>query len=103
MNTVIQLRPICLCKEDAAAALAVSVSTFENLVAGGQIAPGRQISKGRVGWLVEELEQYARSRPVSSMLPPRNSGYGRAGKPAATADASNDSLSRPSQTRRSAS
>lgn len=103
MNTVIQLRPIFLCKEDAAMSLAVSVSTFENLVAGGHITPGRQISKGRVGWLVEELEQYARSRPVSSMLPPRNSGYGRAGKPAATAEASNDSASLASQSRRSAS
>jgi len=68
-----------LARADAAAFLSLSVSTFDNLVARGP--KPRKISEGRVAWLVEDLEAWGRARTASNLLPPENSGYGRAGKP----------------------
>lgn len=71
---------IILSKEAAAKALTISVTTFEAEVRSKRYPPAREISPGRVGWLYEELLNVARNLPVSNGLPPRNSGYGRAGK-----------------------
>ncbi len=78
---VVTIKPLYLDREAAALFLAISRSTFEGLVARGEAPQARQVSPGRVGWLVEELEAYGRTRPVADMLPPPNSGHGRAGKP----------------------
>ncbi|MDD3481832.1 AlpA family transcriptional regulator [Azovibrio restrictus] len=54
--------------------LALSVSTFQELVR-LKIAPQpRKLSGRRVGWLVRELEEWAESRPVSDLSPPPNTG-----------------------------
>lgn len=74
---------IILSKEVAARSLTISVTTFEAEVRAKRYPPAREISPGRIGWLYEELLNVARSLPVSQGLPPRNSGYGRAGKPKA--------------------
>lgn len=71
---------IILSKEAAAKALTISVTTFESEVRAKRYPPAREISPGRIGWLYEELLDVARKLPVSSGLPPRNSGYGRACK-----------------------
>lgn len=79
-STVIYLKPLFLARADAATYLSISESMLDKLVAQGELQPPRKISAGRSGWLVEELDTFGRSRPVSDLLPPRNSGHGRAGK-----------------------
>lgn len=81
-NPVVTIKPLYLDRDAAALFLSISRSTFEGLVAKGEAPKARQVSAGRVGWLVEELEAYGRTRPVADMLPPPNSGFGRAGNPA---------------------
>ena len=77
---VVHIRPMFLCRADAASFLSISESMLDKLVAQGELAAPRRISAGRTGWRVEDLEAFGRSRPVSDIVPPRNAGYGRAGK-----------------------
>lgn len=56
-------------REQAAEALAVSVRTFEAMVARGDAPKPRKVSSGRVAWLWRELVEFAESRPVSDHLP----------------------------------
>ena len=55
--------------DDAAAALSIGVRTFHRLVADQKLPPARQISKGRVGWLVSELQEAAARLPVAPRTP----------------------------------
>ena len=80
MSAVVAVKPLYLAKPDAAAFLSLSVSTFEGLVAANDAPKPRQVSKGRVAWLVEDLEAWGRQRPAANMLPPPDSGHGRNGK-----------------------
>lgn len=75
---------ILMPKENAALALGMSEGTFEKGVRNKTWPQPRQASDGRVGWLYEELMEAARNLPVSNGLPPKNSGYGRSGKPEET-------------------
>lgn len=68
------LEPVLLNKPSAAAFLALSESTFEQLVREGSAPKPRVLSVRRVGWLVRELREWAEARPVSEMLPPPNTG-----------------------------
>lgn len=77
---LITLAPLYLDRARAAEYLSISVSQFETMVARGDLPPPRQLSAGRVAWLVSDLTQWGLDRPISSALPPVNSGYGRAGK-----------------------
>lgn len=79
---IVHIRPLYLARPDAAAFLAISESTLDNLVARGDLPKPRKLSAGRTAWLVEDLENWGRERPESDLLPPKNSGYGRAGAPA---------------------
>lgn len=81
-NQIVTIQPLYLAKPQAAAFLSISESMLESLVSKGEAPKPRQISKGRVGWLVEDLIAWGKARPVSELLPPPDSGYGRAGKPA---------------------
>ncbi len=87
-HPIVTLPPLYLAKPDAAAYLSISESMLESLVMKGELPRPRKISAGRVAWLVEDLAAWGRERPESDLLPPRNSGYGRAGAPAAAANAS---------------
>lgn len=80
MSTIVTIKPLYLAREEAAKFLAISTTTLENMVAKGLAPKPRKVSPGRVGWLVEELEAWGRKLPESDMLPPPDSGYGRAGK-----------------------
>lgn len=73
MNTV-AIQPRFVAKDAAAQLLAMSIKTFERCVQKGEIPKPRQLSAGRVGWLVSELDEWAQSRPVSEILPPANTG-----------------------------
>ena len=74
------IQPIIVKKDVAAAIVALSESTIDNLEKAGDFPRRRRISNGLVGYLVRELEEWAESRPVSDLLPAPESGYGRAGK-----------------------
>ncbi len=82
-RAIVYIEPLYLAKPDAAAFLSVSESTLDNLVQKKKIKPPRKISENRSGYLVADLREYGENLPASDLLPPRNSGYGRAGKPAA--------------------
>lgn len=77
-------KPLLMARPDAAAYLSLSESMLDKLVAAGDMPPPRKLSGGRSAWLVPELDAWGTSRPVSDLLSPKDSGYGRAGKPAAT-------------------
>lgn len=75
-------QPIALDRKSAAEFVLLSESTIDNLIRVDQFPKPRKVSPGRVVFLVRELTEWMESRPVSDILPPANSGYGRAGKPA---------------------
>ncbi len=79
---IVRICPLYLARPDAAAYLAISESTLDNLVARGALPKPRKLNAGRTAWLVDDLEAWGRERPESDLLPPKNSGYGRAGAPA---------------------
>lgn len=79
-TSVVILEPLLVARADAARSLSISESMLIELVAKGQVPKPRKISAGRSGWLVEDLRQFAKGLPVSDLLPPPNSGVGRAGK-----------------------
>ena len=81
-QNIVTIRPMYLAKPNAAAYLSLSESAFDVLVSRGEISKPRKLSPGRSAWLVEELEAWGRELPISDLLPPKNSGYGRTGKPA---------------------
>lgn len=80
---ILHIEPLYLDRVQAAAFLSLSESTLENLVAIGDAPKPRKLSKGRSAWLVEELKAWGRSRPISDLLPPVNSGQGRGAKASA--------------------
>lgn len=82
-NATVTIKPMFLAREDAAAFLSISSSMLEKLAAKGEAPKPRKLSSGRTAWLVEDLEAWGRARPASDILPAANSGYGRAGAPAA--------------------
>ena len=81
-NQIVTIQPLYLAKPQAAAFLSISESMLEVLVSKGEAPKPRKLSAGRVGWLVEDLIAWGKARPVSDLMPPPDSGYGRAGKPA---------------------
>lgn len=70
--TVVSIRPGALELPDAAAFVSLSAASVERLVREGTFPKPRQLSGRRVGYLVEELEEWLRARPVSEQLPPPN-------------------------------
>ena len=77
---IVQVKPLYLARAQAASFLSLSESMLDSLVARGDLPKPRKLSAGRTAWLTEELEVWGRGLPVSDLLPPVNSGYGRAGK-----------------------
>jgi len=69
---IVSIRPGALELPDAAAFVSLSVATVERQVREGTFPKPRQLSGRRVGYLVEELEEWLRTRPVSDQLPPPN-------------------------------
>lgn len=88
------LKPAAMDMPAVTAYLSLSDSTVEELVRQGAFPRPRQLSPRRKGWLTREIDQWLEDRPVADMLPPTNSGYGRAGTPG---KASRKSESLPSQ------
>lgn len=80
-------RQFYLDKAAVAEAVALSESTVEKLVRENEFPKPRTLSGRRVAWLVREVEEWAENRPVSDLLPPKNTGRRRVndGAPAAPA------------------
>jgi prophage regulatory protein len=80
-QAIVQIAPMFLARANAAAYLSISESMLDTLVARGEAPKPRKLSPGRSAWLVDDLKTWGKARPVSDLLPPENSGYGKAGKP----------------------
>lgn len=63
-----------LSKEELPEATALSRSTIEEEIRQGRFPKPRQLSKGRVGYLVREISEWAESRPLAQLAPPVNTG-----------------------------
>lgn len=70
----VAVTPIFLDLPTVAQVVAMSTAAIERLERDGQFPKRRQISGRRVGWLLREVEEWAESRPVSSLPPPPNTG-----------------------------
>jgi prophage regulatory protein len=68
------VKPIYLELPAVAQAVALAESTIQREVREGRFPAPRQLSGRRVAWLVREVEEWAESRPVSDLLPPKNTG-----------------------------
>ena len=77
--TAASIKPAFLDRTSTAAHINVGINTLERLVQRGEFPRSRQITPNRVGWLLREIDEWAESRPVSSILPVANCGVGRAG------------------------
>lgn len=73
-GATLNFAPAILGREVAAAYLALSVSSFEQLVREKQMPAPRLLSARRVGWLRTELDAWSEKRPTSELLPPENTG-----------------------------
>lgn len=71
------LPPLLVTREEAAAALTLSIPTFLKAVREGRMPQPRLISANRVGWLWSELETFAAALPVSRLPAPPNTGNRR--------------------------
>ena len=65
-------RQFYLDKAAVCEAVALSESTVEKLVRENEFPKPRILSGRRVAWLVREIEEWAEARPVSELLPPKN-------------------------------
>ncbi len=75
---IVTMAPLFVNEEDAARLTSLSTALMQKLSASGEFPAKRKLSKGRAAYLVEDLQAWARSRPASDLLPPVNSGKGRA-------------------------
>lgn len=82
---IVQVKPLYLARDEVAQYVSLSPSMWDQLVARGDAPKPRKLSPGRSAWLVEEIDAWGHNRPVSDLLPPRNSGHGRSKKEAAAA------------------
>lgn len=61
-------------KAELPAVTTLSETTIEEEIRQGRFPKPRQLAGRRVGWLADEIVEWARSRPVSDQLPPPNTG-----------------------------
>lgn len=73
----VAMQPAALNLNDAALYVALSTSTVQLLMRGGDFPQARRLSAGRVAFLVRELDAWLESRPIAAMLPPPNTGHRR--------------------------
>ncbi|WLI87850.1 AlpA family phage regulatory protein [Massilia sp. R2A-15] len=68
------MKPLYLELPEVALAVSLAEATIQREVREGKFPAPRQLSGRRVGWLVREIEEWAETRPVSNLPPPRNTG-----------------------------
>ena len=78
-SVVITIEPLAVDKETAAAMLGISTSLLETLGRTEPLLQPVELSSRRVGWIVENLRAWLRTRPASTQLPPENCHIRRRG------------------------
>lgn len=73
-HRAVALAPIFLDLPTVAQVVAMSTAAIERLERDGDFPKRRQLSGRRVGWLMREVQEWAESRPVSTLPPPPNTG-----------------------------
>lgn len=73
-HRAVALTPIFLDLPTVAQVVAMSTAAIERLERDGNFPKRRQLSGRRVGWLMREVQEWAESRPVSTLPPPPNTG-----------------------------
>jgi prophage regulatory protein len=61
-------------KSELAAATTLAESTIDEEIRQGRFPKPRLLAGRRVGWLADEVVEWARSRPISDQAPPPNTG-----------------------------
>ena len=67
-------KPLFLDLPSVIATTSLRESTLQKMVRESKFPKPRQLSDKRCAWLYEEVEEWARNRPVSELLPPPNTG-----------------------------
>jgi prophage regulatory protein len=75
-------------KSELTEATTLSKTTIEEEIRLGRFPKPRQLAGRRTGYLVEEVQEWARTRPVSDQLPPPNTGAKKPRRRAPAAPAS---------------
>ncbi len=92
--TVVSTKPAALSLESAAEYLSMSPALLQKQTQHDSTFPKPvQITARRVAWRTEELDAWLLKCPRSQLLPPKNSGYGRRGKPTADSSATDNTPS----------
>lgn len=63
--------------DEVVAALSISRSGVRRMLREDDFPKPRELTPRRIGWLVEEVQEWARNRPAADMLPPPNRGQRR--------------------------
>ncbi|KWR80358.1 helix-turn-helix transcriptional regulator [Cupriavidus metallidurans] len=66
------MRPLYVDLPTVASIVALSETSVQKLVREEPFPKPRAASSRRVAWLVREIEEWAEARPVSNLLPPKN-------------------------------
>nr|WP_286899018.1 AlpA family phage regulatory protein [Achromobacter sp. UBA2119] len=74
MSADVRIEPVYVDLATASAITTLAESTIQAMVARDEFPPPRELSGRRVGYLYAEILEWARARPRSTMLPPRNTG-----------------------------
>lgn len=61
-------------KSELPAVTTLSETTIDEEIRQGRFPKPRQLAGRRVGWLVDDVLEWARARPVSEQPPPPNTG-----------------------------
>lgn len=84
--TVVNVEPIFVDREAAAAIVSLSEPTLDRLVRDGNFPAPRKVSGNRVAWLLSEVRAWCAERPVSDLLPPKNAGKRKTTEPTSPAE-----------------
>jgi prophage regulatory protein len=72
-------------KEELIGITSLSESTIEEEIRQGTFPAPRQLSRKRVGYFIEDIMEWAKSRPRSTLPPPPNTGARKPRRPVAPA------------------
>jgi prophage regulatory protein len=72
-------------KAEVAELTTLSEATIEEEIRQRRFPQPRQLAGRRVGWLVDDVLEWARTRPVSEQAPPANTGVRKPRRPVAPA------------------
>jgi prophage regulatory protein len=72
-QTIVNLKPLLIKKEDLTLITGLSESSIERLIREGNFPRQRAASKKSARWLLRDVEEWAEKLPFADFLPPANS------------------------------